>query len=96
MSMAAHGARRLARMNQNLSSILGVELLCAARGVEFRSPLQTSQPLRQVIASLREQVPTLEDDRYLAPDIAIAGKLIGSGEIVGAAQSPTLNALGEL
>ncbi|MGH1357590.1 MAG: histidine ammonia-lyase [Burkholderiaceae bacterium] len=96
VSMAAHGARRLARMNQNLSSILGVELLCAARGVEFRSPLRTSQPLRQVIASLREQVPTLEDDRYLAPDIAIAGKLIGSGEIVGAAQSPTLNALGEL
>jgi histidine ammonia-lyase len=37
--MAAHGARRLARMNDNLNVIIGVELMCAAQGVEFRAPL---------------------------------------------------------
>ena len=50
VSMAAHGARRLERMVENLNHILGVELLCAARGVEFRAPLKTSPPLQNAIA----------------------------------------------
>ncbi|RMD92344.1 MAG: histidine ammonia-lyase, partial [Alphaproteobacteria bacterium] len=53
VSMAAHGARRLLRMVGNLNPILGVELLCAAQGVEFRAPLETSAPLRRVLARLR-------------------------------------------
>ncbi len=32
VSMAAHGAQRLHRMNRNLNAILGVELICAAPG----------------------------------------------------------------
>jgi histidine ammonia-lyase len=37
VSMAAHGARRLSRMVENLNNILGIELLCSARGIEFRA-----------------------------------------------------------
>ncbi len=96
VSMAAHGARRLEKMNRNLANIVGIELLCAARGIEFRAPLTTSEPLRRVIARLREQVPTLEQDRYLAPDLAAAGALVESGAIVEAAQSIKLNELGDL
>ncbi|MCB1450117.1 MAG: histidine ammonia-lyase, partial [Nitratireductor sp.] len=33
VSMAAHGARRLQRMNDNLNVILAVELMCAAQGI---------------------------------------------------------------
>jgi histidine ammonia-lyase len=95
VSMAAHGARRLARMNENLSGILGVELLCAARGIEFRAPLKTSEPLQRVIKRLRKDVPTLDKDRYLAPDLALASHLVQSGEITAAAKSSALTALGE-
>jgi histidine ammonia-lyase len=42
VSMAAHGARRLKKMAENLSVILGVEALCAAQGIEARAPLETS------------------------------------------------------
>ena len=84
VSMAAHGARRLKRMNANLSQILGIEALCAAAGVEFRTPLKTSDTLRAVIARLRETVPPLEQDRYLAPDLAEAANLIREGELVAA------------
>jgi len=49
VSMAAHGALRLSRMNNNLLNILAIELLCAARGIEFRGPLKTSAPLSSVI-----------------------------------------------
>ncbi|AWB48759.1 histidine ammonia-lyase [Gemmobacter aquarius] len=88
VSMAAHGARRLARMNTNLSVILGVEALCAAQGVEFRAPLTTSAPLQRVLARLRVDVATLGDDRYLAPDLNAAARLIATGELAAAAAIP--------
>ena len=88
VSMAAHGARRLARMNENLARILGVEALCAAQGIEFRAPLGTSAPLARVLARLRQDVATLGEDRYLAPDLEAAASLIAAGALAGAAQVP--------
>jgi histidine ammonia-lyase len=84
VSMAAHGARRLMPMAENLGRILGIELLCAAQGVEFRAPLATSLALQRVVARLREDVATLGDDRYLAPDIEAAFRLVRSGAILDA------------
>ncbi|MCU0817303.1 MAG: histidine ammonia-lyase [Cypionkella sp.] len=88
VSMAAHGARRLGRMVANLNRILGVELLCAAQGVEFRAPLVTSAPLQGVVARLRQDVATLGADRYLAPDIEAAASLVAFGAVVQAARLP--------
>ncbi|MBN8630008.1 MAG: histidine ammonia-lyase [Rhodobacterales bacterium] len=85
VSMAAHGARRLGQMVDNLNRILGVELLCAAQGVEFRRPLLTSPPLQAVLARLRQDVATLGADRYLAPDLETAARLVAEGEIAAAA-----------
>jgi histidine ammonia-lyase len=84
--MAAHGARRLSRMNANLSQILGIELLCAAQGVEFRGSLRSSAPLEAVVERLRQECETLGNDRYLAPDLAAAADLIRAGEISRAAR----------
>lgn len=97
VSMAAHGARRLVRMNANLSRILGIELLCATQGIEFRSPLETSAPLKAAIARLRQDIPTLAEDRYLAPDLEHASALIADGTIVEVANVDRLMVLtGEL
>ncbi len=81
VSMAAHGARRLGPMIANLNRILGVELLCAAQGIEFRAPLRTSKPLQAVLGRLRDRVKPLAEDRYLAPDLETAAKLIADAEI---------------
>ncbi len=88
VSMAAHGARRLMRMVENLNAILGVELLCAVQGIEFRAPLRTSLPLQGVAARLRTDVPTLTTDRPVAPDIAAAARLVASGAVAEAAGTP--------
>ncbi|MBW6507819.1 MAG: histidine ammonia-lyase [Rhodobacteraceae bacterium] len=85
VSMAAHGARRLGPMLENLNRILGVELLCAAQGVGFRAPLATSAPLARVVARTREDVPALADDRTLAPELEVAARLVASGAIAAAA-----------
>ncbi len=88
VSMAAHGARRLSRMVDNLNYILGIELLCAAQGIEFRAPLATSEALTSVVGRLREDIPSLGDDRYLAPELETAKSLVESGAILRAAAQP--------
>lgn len=85
VSMAAHGARRLQPMVKNLNVILGVEAMCAAQGIEFRAPLQTSPPLRATLAAFRARVPALTDDRYLAPDLVEAAALVAQGALTRAA-----------
>ncbi|SNZ20170.1 histidine ammonia-lyase [Cohaesibacter gelatinilyticus] len=86
VSMAAHGAFRLGKMVDNLNHILGVELLCSAQGVEFRAPLATSPALKKVIAHLRLSVPSLEDDRYLAPELEVAARLIANDAVSGSSE----------
>jgi histidine ammonia-lyase len=84
VSMAAHGAVRLGKMVENLSVILGVEAICAGQGIDFRAPLQTSTPLQRVVARLRQDVATMGDDRYMAPDLAAAARLVASGALTQA------------
>lgn len=85
VSMSAHAARRLLTMTDNLAAIIGVELLVGAQGVEMRAPLRTSAPLSRAIGRLRQEVDALGDDRFMAPDIEAATRLVQSGAIVEAA-----------
>jgi len=84
VSMSAHAARRLVRMNRNLNVILGVEAICGAQGIGFRAPLVTSPSLQAVVARLRSDVPELTVDRYLAPDLEAAAGLIREGVLTRA------------
>ena len=88
VSMAAHGARRLIPMAKNLRSIIGVELLCAAQGVEHRAPLKTSQPLQAAVATLRAKVASLGEDRYLAPALEASAGLIADHSLVASTGAP--------
>jgi len=88
VSMAAHGARRLLRMNANLNVILGVEYLCAAQGIEFRAPLKTSPALQAAMRCIRSAVPKVSQDRYLAGDIETIGSMVKAGHISMAANLP--------
>jgi histidine ammonia-lyase len=85
VSMAAHGARRLAAMAENATFVVAIEWLAAAQGCDFHAPLTSSAPLERVRARLRERVPRLDQDRYLAPDIAAAADLVRSGALADAA-----------
>ncbi|WP_416799512.1 histidine ammonia-lyase [Ciceribacter azotifigens] len=81
VSMACHGARRLLQMTENLFAIVGIELLAAAQGVEFRAPLTTSPELLKAIATLRAVVRALDEDRFMAPDLAAAAALVAGGTL---------------
>ncbi|MBB4631132.1 histidine ammonia-lyase [Sphingosinicella soli] len=81
VSMAAHGARRLLPMAENLASVLAIEYLAAAQGCDFHAPLASSPVLEQARAALRRDVPTLEDDRHFHPDIVAATRIVNAGTL---------------
>jgi histidine ammonia-lyase len=82
VSMAAHGARRLLPMIENAVNIVGIELLAAAQGCDFHAPLTSSTLLEAVRGCIRAQVPALDADRHLAPDIEKAATLVRDGAVV--------------
>ena len=94
VSMACHAARRLLQMTDNLFSIIGIEALTAAQGVAFRAPLATSPELTKAMVAIRTVVPTLEEDRYMADDLAAASALVASGTLVAAITPGILPQLG--
>jgi histidine ammonia-lyase len=55
-----------------------MEYLAAVQALEFQRPLETSPRLERAAARLRERVPRLEDDRYMASDMAVAADLVSS------------------
>jgi len=85
VSMAAHGARRLLGMADNAAAVVGIELLAAAQGCDFHRPLRSSAPLEAAWARLRQEVPPLDDDRHMHPDMEAAIGMVRSGAIVSAA-----------
>lgn len=85
VSMAAHGARRLAAMVANAEAVVAIELLAAVQGCEFHAPLASSAALEAARALLRAKVPPLGDDRHFHPDMQAAESLIRSGALAEAA-----------
>jgi histidine ammonia-lyase len=71
-------------MAENAANVVGIELLAAVQGCDFHAPMTSSVPLERARATLRERVPHLQDDRYMAPDIAAAAELVRSGALVAA------------
>ena len=81
VSMATFAARRLHDMAMNTATIIGIELLAAAQGIDFHRPLRTSPRLQQVHRIVREKVAFYDVDRVLAQDIEAASKLILDGAL---------------
>ena len=84
VSMAAHGARRLGTMADNLFRILGIEIFSGAEGIRFRAPLKTSPALLAVTERFHEHVAPLTQDRFLSPDLEIAADLATSTALLDA------------
>lgn len=91
VSMAAHGARRLTAMAENVANVIGIEYLAAAQGCDFHAPLKSSVSLEAARALLRASVPTLADDRYFASDMAAATSLVAGGKLAALASLPSVS-----
>lgn len=66
-----------------LETVLAIELLAAAQGVDFLRPLRAGKGVEQVHQRIRKVVPPLTQDRPLAADIETLAQLVCRGELAG-------------
>ncbi|MDB5513140.1 MAG: hutH [Enterovirga sp.] len=83
VSMATHGAYRLGQMSENAMTIVALEWLTAAQGLDFYAPAKPAAPIAEAHRRLRAEVPHYDRDRFMAPDIATATRLVGQGAVDG-------------
>jgi histidine ammonia-lyase len=82
VSMATGAAFRLAPLATNVGTIVAIELLAAAQGVDLRRPLATSAPLAQAMALVRESAAFWDRDRAFAPDLVRMRERVERGDFV--------------
>ncbi|MBL4894097.1 MAG: histidine ammonia-lyase [Emcibacter sp.] len=83
VSMATFGARRLSDMAFNSATVIAIELLAAAQGIDLRAPDKTSDILQEMQGKVREKVAYYDKDRYFAPDIEAVTVLVRAGAFSG-------------
>ncbi|RAW90777.1 histidine ammonia-lyase [Photorhabdus laumondii] len=76
VSMAPAAGRRLWEMAENTRGILAIEWLSACQGIDFRNGLKSSPILEEARVILRAKVDYYDQDRFFAPDIDAAVKLL--------------------
>jgi histidine ammonia-lyase len=69
VSMGANAATKLWQVTDNLQTILAIELMTAAQGLEFRRPQQSSPVVENFFTTFRKQVKFVETDRVMYEDI---------------------------
>jgi histidine ammonia-lyase len=79
VSMGWHAGRKLRLVIDNLRRIIAIELLAASRAIELRAPLPPSPASAAVIARLRDAVPGPGPDRFLAPELSAAERMVREG-----------------
>jgi histidine ammonia-lyase len=89
VSMGATAALHLREAVDRSETVLAIEALCAAQGLDFRAPLAPGTGVRAAHAAIRDRVAHLEADRPPAPDVAAARELIRSGRLLSAADGAT-------
>ena len=63
----------------NAQTVLGIEALCAAQAIDLLAPLTPGRLTAAALGIVRELAPTLERDRYLAPEIEAATRAVKDG-----------------
>jgi histidine ammonia-lyase len=76
VSMGMTAALKFAQIVKNVETVLAIELMCAAQGVEFLKPLKPGPKLAAVYHRVREQVPALERDAQLSGFIESLATLV--------------------
>jgi histidine ammonia-lyase len=81
VSMATHAGVKARRIAENAAGVVGIELLAATQGLDFHAPLASSPAIEAARAAIRESVPQMERDRYMADELAWAKAAVLEGAL---------------
>jgi histidine ammonia-lyase len=91
VSMGATSVRQVAQILDHVETIVAIELLAAAQGVDFRREVMGVEKLgagtAAAYALIRAQIPFLETDTTLAPLIEQVRQLVANGTIKEAVEA---------
>jgi len=73
--------------------VVAMEALCAAQALDLRSPLAPGASSAASLASIRESVPFLSEDRELGDDIAAVTALVREGGLAARAREAVVGDL---
>jgi len=85
VSMGVWAARKARDVVANAERVVAIELLSAARGIDFLRPLRTSPALETAHRIVRAEVPFEPDDRVGAPDVEAVVARLRAGALTAAA-----------
>ncbi len=87
VSMGWSAARKLRRSVDGLTRVVAIEVLTAARALDFRAPLEPSPATAAVVHLLRSAgIEGPGPDRHLSPEIETAVELVRSGPVIHAVE----------
>jgi len=89
VSMGMTAALKLEQVLANAQTVLAVEALCAAQAIDLLAPLEPGAGTGRGRAVVRRLTPTLERDRYLAPEIEAVTAAVAAGEFAAAVRDLT-------
>ena len=75
-SFGPRSAEKASRCIELAKSVIAIEMLCAANGIEYHRPLKSGDQVENTIKIIRKFVPHLTEDRPPHPDIREIEKLI--------------------
>ena len=76
VSMGWHAGRKLRKVVDNLRRVVAIELVTAARALDMRAPLKPAPITGALLSKLRKEVPGVGPDRFLAPELEAAERLL--------------------
>ncbi|MEX0602020.1 MAG: aromatic amino acid lyase, partial [Bacteroidota bacterium] len=92
-SMGSICAQKAWRVLRNTETVLAIELLCAAQGLDFartmsgETPMKAGTGVEAAFAAIRRSVGRLGDDRVLYHDIQKALRLVTEGTILAGVEA---------
>jgi histidine ammonia-lyase len=92
-SMGSIGAHKVWQVLQNVRTVLAIELMVAAQGVDFsrishdkKRPMKPGKGVLAAHTAIRRAIPHLEEDRVLHDDIQAALHLVRNGQVLTAVE----------
>lgn len=82
VSMGSISGRKALMVVKNLEKILGIELVCAAQGFDFRRPLKSTQILNACHDYVRTKIEVASKDRVFSDDINRAVEMVKDKELI--------------
>ena len=81
-SMGSIAAQKCWHILKNAQTVIAIELLTAAQGIDFHAPLKCGKGTNAAYKTIRKRIPHLEHDRVLHDDIQKAVELVKDGSVL--------------